>query len=84
MAFLTGEVGHRQPYLLSQNLLVGQFLRQAGNGSVFSRLVLSLKVGYRPLQTLQQPPQSRSIVAPVYRGAGGYLRPIHRLDRQIH
>ena len=29
------------------------------------------------LQTLQQSPQSRSIVVPVHRCVGGYLRPIH-------
>ena len=41
-----------------------------GNGSVFSRFVLSLKVGYRTLQPLQEPLQSLGVVAPVQRGVG--------------
>ena len=55
-----------------------------GNGSVFSRFVLSLKVGYRTLQPLQEPSQSLGVVAPVQRGVGDHLRTIHRLNRQVH
>ncbi len=58
VALLIREIVHRLPHLLSQDLLVSQLLRQMGNSSVFSRFVLSLKVGYRTLQPLQQTTQS--------------------------
>ena len=67
----------RQRFLFTfslKDLLVGQLLRQMGSSSVFSRFVLSLKVLYCPLHSVQQPSQPLGIVAPVQRCVGDHLR----------
>ena len=82
--FLAGQVVHRLPHLFSQGSFVGQRFRQMDGRGILSSFVLSLKVGYRLLQPVQQAASPFGVVGSVSRGVGCHFRPVHRLHRQIN